>query len=144
MSRPHQSEPAAPAAPGQTPTSTRYWLFPALTFIIGLALGAVVIAVGEPDISDSAGAAVAPPTAVASATPSAAGGPSDRTVTVPASCEQGLDRARTALSTVGDAVDALRALDTARLQQLLDQLQRARQEVDRLADQCRREAPARN
>jgi hypothetical protein len=38
----------------------------------------------------------------------------------------------------------MRALDTARLQELLDQLQQARQEVDRLADQCRQAAPDRN
>lgn len=97
----------------------------------------------DPEADDAAGAAILP-TVTASTVPSAAGTPSDRTVVVPASCEERLDRARTALSTVGDAVDAMRALDTARLQELLDQLQQARQEVDRLADQCRQEAPDRN
>ena len=40
--------------------------------------------------------------------------------------------------------DALRDLDTGRLQELLDRLQDAQQDVDRLADQCRREVPESN
>jgi hypothetical protein len=77
-------------------------------------------------------------------TPSAAGNSSGRTVVIPASCEQGLERARTALSTVGDAVDAARNLNTARLQELLDDLQDAQRDVERLAGQCRSAVPDRH
>jgi hypothetical protein len=146
MSRPSQPggrpEPAASAPTSDAASTTWYWVIPALTFIVGLTLGAVFMAASaDPDTDD---AAVLPTATAASTGPSAAGTPSDRIVTVPASCEQGLDRARTALSTVGEAVDALGALDTARLQELLNRLEQARLEVDRLADQCRQEVPDRN
>lgn len=149
MSQPQEPgdrpEPSVSTSTDGAGSPTWFWLVPALTFIAGLALGAVVTATNsEPETGDSAGPAAVPTATAAPTTPASAGTPSDRTITVPASCEEGLDRSRAALSTVGDAVDALRALDTARLQELLDQLQQARQEVDRLAEQCRREAADQN
>jgi hypothetical protein len=111
-----------------------------LTFVVGLLLGGTVMATaGESndDIADASG-----PVATATAPPAPSSG--DRTITVPASCEQGLERARTALSTVGEAVEAARNFNSGRLQELLDRLQNAQQEVERLALQCRTEVPERN
>jgi hypothetical protein len=44
------------------------------------------------------------------------------------------------MNTLGEAVQALRELQSARLQELLNQLQQAERDVDALARQCRREA----
>jgi hypothetical protein len=118
-----------------------FWIVPALTFAVGLLLGGTVMATAD-DTADDDIATVPRPVASASASPVLP--PGDRTITVPASCEQGLERARTALSTVGEAVEAARNLNSGRLQELLDQLQNAQQEVEQLAAQCRAEVPERN
>ena len=117
-----------------------FWVVPALTFAVGLLLGGTVMATAD----DSADEATAAPRPVTTATGSPAASSGDRTITVPASCEQGLQRARTALSTVGEAVEAARNLNSGRLQELLDRLQHAQQEVQALAEQCRAEVPDRN
>ncbi|MCM4083871.1 hypothetical protein [Paractinoplanes hotanensis] len=111
-----------------------------MTFVVGLLLGGAVMASagGRDD-----GNAAAPGSAVTAA-PSPVPAPDDRNITVPASCAQGLERARTALSTVGEAVEAARDFNSARLQELLDRLQDTEQEVERLSRQCRTEVTERN
>ncbi|MEU8230455.1 hypothetical protein AB0C12_12750 [Actinoplanes sp. NPDC048967] len=111
-----------------------------MTFVVGLLLGGTVMATAGNTNDDIA--AAPGPVATATASPAASSG--DRTITVPASCEQGLERARTALSTVGEAVEAARNFNSGRLQELLDRLQKAQQEVERLARQCRVEVPEKN
>lgn len=143
------SQPAGPTRPPETPNSTAsgsgrprpwFWLIPAATFVLGLLLAGAVMTAADDTDDDTPAVATAPTVTVV---PSAAATP-DRTITVPASCEHGLERARTALSTAGEAGEALRRLDTGRLQELLNQLQAAQREVDALAGQCRQETPDRN
>ena len=137
------SLPAPPAGATSNGPRSRswFWIVPALTFAAGLLLGGTVMAISDdPDNDDLA--TVPRPVATASASPAPV--PDDRTITIPASCEQGLERARTALSTVGEAVEAARNLNTGRLQELLDQLQKAQQEVEQLTEQCRAQVPQRN
>ncbi|MEV4703160.1 hypothetical protein [Actinoplanes sp. NPDC049316] len=109
------------------------WLMPVLTFVVGLALGAGLLALLRP------GSPGDPGSDRGGGTPAAVS-PSGPGVTVPASCAQGLERARAALDGAGDAVDALRRLQTSRLQRILDDLQSAQAEVDRLGEQCRRQS----
>ncbi|MEV6842800.1 hypothetical protein [Actinoplanes sp. NPDC051411] len=116
-----------------------FWIVPALTFGVGLVGGSAFNTKGGG--TDGATAPTGPPSATATASPTA---PGDLTITVPRSCEQGLERARRALSTVDDTVKALRHLDAARLADGLGRLQTAQQDVNRLADQCRTEARATN
>jgi hypothetical protein len=101
-----------------------------VAFLLGIQLGAEIKTTAragpEPVVTD---------TAVASPAPSA----EPRAITLPASCRQALDQAEAALSTAEGAVDALRHLQTARLQRLLDDLQKARPQLDLMAARCRRE-----
>jgi hypothetical protein len=125
----------------QTPTSTGggrsrlrrlSWLVPALTFVAGLLLGGGVIAAADWGGGDRPAAAqaqsVPPPNPIPSG---------DATITVPASCAEGLDRAEAALDAADTALEAVRDLDTAQLQRALDRLQGIQPDVRRLADACR-------
>jgi hypothetical protein len=146
------SEPTAPADPPHNPprktitkptTRPWLWLIPTLTFVLGVVLGAAAIAAFDGGTVNGGGRDLTSrPTAPTA--PTAAGRTGDRTITIPASCEQGLERARTALSTVGEAVEAARSLNSGRLQEILDRLQDAQHDVERLADQCRAEVSDRN
>ena len=142
MSNPNDATGQKPSSDAADARTRRwFWLVPAVTFLVGLVLGGAVIAATK-DGTDNGGAPSAAPTVTTSPSPTIT--PTDRTITVPASCERAVERARTAMNTTGEAVQALRDLNTARLQRLLDQLQDAQREVERLAEQCRREVPARN
>ncbi|PRY20144.1 hypothetical protein [Pseudosporangium ferrugineum] len=112
------------------------WLVPVLTFVVGLALGAGLLALLRP-------APHGPGADQSGGTPVAVS-PSGSGITVPASCTQGLERARAALDGAGEAVDALRRLQTARVQRILDDLQGAQADVDRLSEECRRQSRAVN
>lgn len=119
---------ATPAAPG----GSRFWLIPAVTFLVGLLLGAVVVGathVGDPAGTD--GALAAP-----SSSPTATGRP-DLTVVVPASCLEALDRAERAVDSVRAATEAIKNLDAAALRTVVDQLQQLRSRVTEQADLCR-------
>ncbi|WP_199516613.1 hypothetical protein [Nucisporomicrobium flavum] len=140
MSRPDQSS-AMQVGTGNPRQRRWFWIVPALTFAVGLMLGGTLIAVADGPDGDSTPATAQP--APTTSQPAQAA-PEDRTLTIPASCEQGLERARTAMTTVGEAVRALRDLDTGRLQELLDRLQDAQREVEALVDRCRTEAVRQN
>ncbi|SNY25533.1 hypothetical protein [Paractinoplanes atraurantiacus] len=110
------------------PTSTpNRWLIIlcAMAFLLGGLLGVGLTLLVRPAATTSRPAAAAPITS-----PSAG-------LVIPASCRQAVDKAQQASSTAEDALQALRRLDTARLQRLLDQLQDAQHELDTLAQQCR-------
>lgn len=114
------------------------WLLPALAFVAGVALGAVVVAVGasggddrQPDVSASP---TSEPDAGAEPTSTA---PSDAVVRVPAACLQAADAAEEAARQVDDLVEAVRVFDAGRLQELVDRFQELQPEVQRLADACR-------
>ncbi|WP_199516647.1 hypothetical protein [Nucisporomicrobium flavum] len=108
------------------------WLVPVLTFLVGAVLGAAVFALIRPGAdAELSGPARDIPVGVA---------PSGGQITVPASCTQGLERARAALAGGDEAAGALRRLQTAKLQRILNDLQHAQTDVDRLAEQCRQES----
>ena len=147
---PEPGDSPRPAESGSARLSTgphRRWLFlaPALALMVGILIGVVVTRMAEDGSRNGAGSDAAPTAtgdtdgrpAGAAASPSADA--SGRTIFIPASCEQGLDRAQAALDTAGEAVQALRNLQTARLQELLDELQQAQDEVNTLATRCRQQ-----
>ena len=127
---------AQAATPGGGSRSWR-WLLPALAFVAGVALGAVVVGVGnlgEDDVS-AARVEVSPsPEPRDDAEPSAS---SDVVVRVPGACLDAADGAEEAARQVDDVADAVRALDARRLQELVDRFQQLQPEVQRLADRCR-------
>jgi len=104
---------------------------------VGLLLGVVLAAVtglgGGDERARVVVSASPSPSPVPSPTPTESG----PTITVPAECAEGLERARDVLAQIPGALEALRNLDTARLQEILDRVQRLQPEVNRLAAQCR-------
>lgn len=118
------------------------WLLPALTFVIGVALGAVVVwAVSPGGDGNGPATAVAPPaTSSGSApTPSAPAGvgasptsPGAVIVTVPAACSSLAQDARQAADLLTQAGAAARDLDASRLANIARQMQDVR---DRLSSQ---------
>ena len=116
---------------GSGTTRNLYWLLPVLAFLLGVLLGGGVIAAADIGSSDEPAAAATPSPAPAA---EASG---DRTVTVPASCADGLDRADAAIKAARDGVAAVGNLDTAALQRALDRLQTLQPQVTDLAAKCR-------
>ncbi len=124
--------------PAPTPRRSggaRFWLIPAVAFLLGVLLGAVVIGVTKAGDTGNAR-----PAAASSTTPSpspSAGVSADRTVTVPASCLAAADRAEQALGVVSDGVRAIRNLDAAAVRRVLTRLDQLQPAVRKQADQCR-------
>lgn len=111
------------------------WLLPALTFIAGVALGAVVVAVGSSG-NDGGGTTASPPTpAPAPVGPSPAR--SDLVVKIPGVCLDAIDSAEEATREVDDLVSAVRAFDAARLQALVDRFQELEVTIRASAEGCR-------
>ena len=111
----------------------RRWsvLLPALTFLVGLALGAAVL--GATTAEDDEGALPAGPTSTATPTP-----PQDGLlVRVPAACLEAAERAEQAYALVEQGVTAARELDARGLADLVDEVQRQRPEVQARVDACR-------
>lgn len=118
---------AADRRPGR---SAWTWIIAGMAFLLGALLGVgIMVTVDDHHRPAVSGATGSDPAASASPGPT----------TIPAACQQALDRAVAALSTAEAAVDALRHLQTARLQRLLDDLEAARREVDTLTARCHRE-----
>jgi hypothetical protein len=61
----------------------------------------------------------------------------DRTIMIPASCVEGLDKAQAAIQHAREGVDAIGGLDSERLQQSLDRLRTLQREITDLAVTCR-------
>ena len=113
------------------------WLLPALAFVAGVALGAVVVGVGNLGGSDeprAADVATSPSPSEDDAEPTAS---SDVVVRVPGACLEAADGAEEAARQVDDVADAVRSFDARRLQELVDRFQQLQPEVQRLADRCR-------
>ncbi|MEU4245698.1 hypothetical protein [Actinoplanes sp. NPDC026619] len=132
------SEPASPhptterAGAARQMPSTGRWpvVLSAMAFLLGALLGAgltIAFTGGSPD----AGHATSP-----SAEPSEAA-PGSGDLVLPASCREAVERVQEASTTAREAMQALRRLETARLQELLDRLQQTQTKVDALADECR-------
>jgi hypothetical protein len=114
------------------PRGSRWvWVLPALTFLVGLALGALVV--GAPD--EAPVPATTDPAAAPASEPSAA--PSDLLVRVPEPCLAVAEQAEEAVAVVDRAVAAVRSFDARELQEVLDQAQDLRPGVERLAADCR-------
>jgi len=113
-------------------------LLPVLTFLIGCALGGVVVGAGAFDGDDEQ---IAAPSTTSSPTPGddrqPSPTPSDLVIRVPESCLQAAEAAAEASRQFDDVVAAVRDLDARRLQEIVDSVQQAQPEAQRLAEQCR-------
>lgn len=122
--------------PGPTPGSggsgwTR--LLPAATFLIGLALGGVLVAVGTSGSADDGDPdASATPSETAEPTLS----PGDTVVTVPAACEESAQNLRDAYGLLRDSLDSVRDFDPDRLVDILNRLEEIDTETRPLLDEC--------
>ena len=124
------------------------WLLPALTFVVGVALGAVVVSAvnsagsGAGTTAGSARPATpGPGPAGARATPSP-GTSGDLTVTVPAECAALADDARDAANLLEQAATAARDLDAKALADVARRMQDARDRLAAQADACGGAAPS--
>jgi hypothetical protein len=122
------------------------WLLPALAFVVGVALGALVVTA-----VDSAGSRAG--TTAGGAGPVTAGsGPAgttpspgtsgDLTVTVPAECAALADDARDAANLLEQGAAAARDLDAKALADVVRRMQDARDRLAAQADACRGAAPS--
>jgi hypothetical protein len=149
--RPGVDETAAGTAPqrgGRDRSAGRLtWLLPALTFVVGVVLGAVVVA--AIDSGGGAGTAADGSTAgpgggtTATPTPSA-GAPKDTTatMTVPAACAALAGDARDAAGLLEQAATAARDLDAKALADVARRMQVARDRLTAQADACQGAAPS--
>lgn len=113
-------------------------LLPALTFLVGLALGGALVGVtsGSDEVDGDANG----PTVTSAPTPEPAGplpSPTGLLVRVPDPCLQAVDKAEVAYGVLDQAVAAARELDARRLQELVDQVQQERRQTEALVEACR-------
>ena len=128
---------AAESAPVVASTANRAWLIPAVTFLVGLALGAVVVAVTSSGGDDSPRAGDQPsgtPTTSVPA-PTLTASP-DVSVTVPGECIEVADDAEALLALVDDAAGAVRDLNASELGSILDEIQAAQTTLQEQVDLC--------
>jgi len=123
-----------------TETGWRRWsvLLPALTFAVGLALGAAVVGVSQLGGSDEADPLAAPsPSSSPASEPTGSASPGALRITVPAPCVQAAEKAETAYGVLDRAVTAVRELDARQLADVVDAAQTERAETEALVDACR-------
>jgi hypothetical protein len=144
-----ENEPPATARPprgSEGPLRRTTWLLPALTFVVGVVLGAVVV--GAITSGDSSGTAADSSTRGADRGTAGAGpAPSpttsgDLTVTVPAECTALAGDARDAANLLEQAATAARDLDAGALADVARRMQDARDRLTAQADACRGAAPS--
>ena len=112
-------------------------LLPAVTFLVGAALGAGIMGAADSGSDD----AVKPETPAAQApTPVPTPSPSALTVTVPGACVEAAEKAERAYDVVEEGLTALRTTDARKLADLVDTLQDEEPQVRALVDQCREAA----
>jgi len=112
-------------------------LLPALTFAVGLALGAAVVGVSQLGGSSSDEPLAAPSSSSTPASEPVAPSPSALLITVPAPCVQAAEQAETAYAVLDQAVTAVRELDARQLADVVDAAQTERSETEALIDACR-------
>ena len=144
--RPRTTGATTPARDGSDSTGSRWWLLPLATFLAGLVLGAVVLAVTRDGGNESTVATTGPATTVTvTGAPGATGSPTSTepgatpsgvTVTVPQECIELADDARAAGNLLEDAAAAARDLNADRLADIVRQMQTARQDLDTAAGAC--------
>lgn len=136
-----------PPAPGTTsPTgaasTTPAWqrwsvLLPALTFVVGLVLGAVAIGVTQAgDADPQQPLAEESPDEGSAGEPSPEVSPGALRVTVPAPCVRAAEKAEVAYDVLDDAVAAVRDFDARRLADVVDRAQAERALTEELVDAC--------
>ena len=144
------------AVPEQPGAGSSWWL-PAITFLAGCVLGAVVMGVGNVGDDDGpSGPAAAPSAAVAAEAgedggatagdeitgdgADAGAGDSPAYVRVPESCARTADDAMALVEQVDEVVAAVGELDAERLRQAVDDVQQVRDDVQDVAEQCQEAA----
>jgi hypothetical protein len=125
---------------GRPPMDRRFVVVPALTFLVGLALGAVLVWVGTsgPGGGDEEAAPSGTPSASpAEPTRSPGDGVSGVGRTVPEECTRAADSALQLAEILQDAVRALGDLDARRLQELVDRMEGLDQQIRADLQACR-------
>lgn len=120
-----------------TGPSTWTWLLPALAFLAGAALSALLFVVGDSDDGRQLGADgsdAAPGTASPTPSPLPEG---ELVLQVPAACVEAAELAETVTTALSDVVQAAGSLDARRLQEALDVVQQIRPEVEETSQECR-------
>ena len=138
-STPSGSTPPATSTVTSSEPGWRRWsvLLPALTFAVGLALGAAVVGVSQLGGSSSDEPLAAPSSSSTPASEPVAPSPSALLITVPAPCVQAAEQAETAYAVLDQAVTAVRELDARQLADVVDAAQTERSETEALIDACR-------
>ncbi len=107
-------------------------LIPAASFLFGLLIGAVVVAVGQNGGSTPNGSAT--PSVSAGSPTSAATG--DVVVTVPAACRQASENLRTATTLLRSSVESFRTFDAQEIVDLLNRLEKLDRRTRPLVTEC--------
>ncbi len=135
------SAPDSAESGGDTPSGSArtmpwwYVIVPAATFVIGLAIGGLVMGIG----SDSSNETSPTETGSASPTPEESGAaatPGDTTVVVPRECIQAAETAQEATQLILDNLSAIRNFEGQRIIDLLDRLEELSQQTQDLGDSC--------
>lgn len=128
-------EPKAPATKSTIGSRLgQWWMLPAVTFVVGVLLGAVVL--WATTSGDNSPSTASGPTATSSITP-APTVTTTATLSVPRECLKVADDAKAVTDVVTQMVAAARDLDAAKLSDLVRQLQTAQKTVQDDAATCR-------
>lgn len=110
-------------------------LLPAATFLVGLALGAAMIWIAQPDEDGpEAGTDQPSPGATVSASPESSG---TGGIVIPEACLRAADAAEELVAIGREAVRALAELDAVRLQEVVDDIERLDRQVREDVADCR-------
>jgi hypothetical protein len=124
-----------PTASART-TEPRRWLIPAATFLVGLLLGALLVAVLRPT-GTGPGVEASPSTSTGAPRPTLTGLPTTATVVVPAECLQVAQDSQALVDLTRQAAGAARDLDAGRLSDVVRQIDQAQTTLRTHADACR-------
>ena len=130
------------AAPPRIESEESWWqrwglrLLPALTFLVGLVLGAVVVIAGQ--LGQGVGGVVGEPSPSPSASPDPSAGGGDTVVTLPAACEGAAENITEATRLIDESATAVRDFRPDELVDLLTRLEVLDAETRELAAECRR------
>ena len=131
---------SAPATTGQPPRAVgaRWWLIPAVTFVIGLVLGGALVGALRPESAEVAGDALPSPTSTGpQPTTTVTGAPATGTVVVPAECLDVARDSQALLDLTEQAVAAARDLDAGRLSDIVRQIDEAQTTLRTHTQACR-------
>ena len=131
------SQPTTPSTSSTTKAGGAPWLIPALTFLVGVLLGGVIIWVSTSGSGSGLNTAI--PTATETVIPSdgTSSSGTDATLSVPAQCLQVADDSKAVVDLVNESVAAARDLDASKLSDLVRQIQAAQQTLQADATSCR-------